>query len=167
MGKKCNPLPVKRLNGKLKGSVNPNGSGTRRYNLRSNTPHAVYRRPSVLRRRGRSYSSFKNFINKFRRANPGSLLAEGVSIWRKMSRQEKRPFQRSSAARLHENPSTHTQVQDEQLSLIANDEELSLIANDAIVLVPSIEVNQSRTDSTPSIFNNFLKAIYRAMHLFY
>ncbi|XP_043662684.1 uncharacterized protein LOC122626472 [Drosophila teissieri] len=153
MGKKSTPpsrKPVKRLNGRVRGAVTPKGSGTRR-EVRSTAPM----------RRTRSYSAFKNFINKFSRDNPGKLRVEGVSIWRKMSPQEKQPFQRSSTGRLHENPSTNTQVREEEL--------LSLppITNEDIVPGPSVENNQSRTVNRPTIFGYFLNAIYRAMHLFY
>ncbi|XP_039499428.1 uncharacterized protein LOC120456584 [Drosophila santomea] len=152
MGKKCTPPPrksVKRLNGKVKGAVTSKGSANRR-DMRSTPPMAVYRHPSAMERRTRSYSAFKNFINKFSRENPGKLRVEGVSIWRKMSLPERRLFLRSSTGQLHQNPSIHTQVREEEL--------LSILP---------IQDNRSRTDNRPSIFDFFVMAIYRAMHLFY
>jgi len=79
--------PVKRLNAEIRGVVTPENSPKKLGN--SATAPAVESRHNISRR---SSISYKNFLGKFRRSNPGRLTVEASSIWLKMSLQEKEQF---------------------------------------------------------------------------
>jgi len=86
--------PVKRLNAEIRGVVTPENSPKKLGN--SATAPAVESRHNISRR---SSISYKNFLGKFRRSNPGRLTVEASSIWLKMSLQEKEQFRAGSTDR--------------------------------------------------------------------
>ncbi|XP_032580025.1 uncharacterized protein LOC116801948 [Drosophila sechellia] len=167
MGKSSSSVvkPVKRLNRKEPVSPKPsailNKTPTRR-SPRLNTPVAVSPSPLKVARRARSCTAFKSFLNKCRREQPGKLRAEVVSIWRKMSAEEKKAFQRISTVQVQETPSIRVHFLEEEVPAPVSNDDIDI---EPMELEPI--VSPPRPERNTSIFRSFLNAINRALRIFF
>ncbi|XP_037708783.1 uncharacterized protein LOC119546521 [Drosophila subpulchrella] len=153
--------PVKRLDAEVRGVVTPENVPETLGN--PSTAPAVKSRHTLSRR---SSMAYKNFLGKFKRANPGRLTAEASSIWRKMSLQEKEQFRMDSTDR-HKTSQGNTNSVDNPvaeevppLEVINDIESESQIHTDQLE-----ETSVSNTRSWLSL-NCVSKALSKAKNLF-
>ncbi|XP_017115886.1 uncharacterized protein LOC108138252 [Drosophila elegans] len=94
--KRSKKIPKKLNEGMRKPVKRLQANAAKKRGSKRNDPAVQNKRPSLVGRKTSCFSTYRNFLRKFRQANPGLMAVEAATVWRKMSLEEKDKFRGKS-----------------------------------------------------------------------